>query len=506
MRLLPDVVPMRLAALIEAMPVRLLAGSEEVLITDVVEDSRQAGPGSLFVARPGLMQDGRQFIADAVAAGAAAILTDRIDSAPSGVTVLIADDVPLAAALLADRFHRQPSRSLKLIGVTGTNGKTTTAHLIHHLLNSANHLCGLIGTVRIDDGATIEDAALTTPPAIALSGMLRRMVDHQRIACVMEVSSHALKQQRTAAQEFNIAVFTNISGDHLDYHQTMDDYVACKARLFVALPREGSAVINLDDPAASAMIRATSASILTCSLSNPQAACRADIRRESITAVDVSFIGPWGEMPLRLPLCGRHNVMNALQAAAVTHLLGLSRDAIHDALMSAAAPPGRLQPVTTPDHPFAVYVDYAHTDDALDNVLRALRPLVPAAGKLRVVFGCGGDRDRTKRPRMAAVAAGLADEIIITSDNPRTEDPAAIVEEVHRGIPADKRSCTTCIVDRRQAIAAAIESAGENDVILIAGKGHETYQIIGTERYDFDDRTVAAEALAASCRPPLVQQ
>lgn len=495
---------MKLADLIADLPVRFLAGAGNVEVSSIVEDSRQAARGCLFIARTGLAHDGRRFVNDAVAAGAVAVLSGT--ELNSGVTTLLAGDaLPYVAAVIAERFQGSPSRQLKLIGVTGTNGKTTTSHLVHQLLNRASQRCGLIGTVQIDNGASVAEANLTTPPALMLSPLLRSMMENGCKACVMETSSHALQQQRTAGLSFDVGVFTNISGDHLDYHATMENYIAAKARLFAALPREGHAVVNIDDPASQTMIAMTDAQLLTCSLNQNSATFFAEVHEETIMYVDLTIHGPWGQSDLRLPLCGRHNVMNALQAAAVGQAMGLRHEDIISALAACAAPPGRLEPVTQPGDPLAVYVDYAHTDDALINVLGALRPLVPVGGRLRVVFGCGGDRDRTKRPRMARAACELADEIIITSDNPRTEDPQAIVDEVHAGVPVERVAHTTCIVDRREAIHAAIERSRDNDVVLIAGKGHETYQIIGTQRTDFDDRIVAAQALA-TCRRRLVNQ
>lgn len=504
---------MKLATLIHQLPITLVHGSGETAITSITEDSRTVCPGALFIARRGLTSDGQAFIPAAVNAGAAAVLTDDASSRPSAlptsVTRLVSRELPRATALLAERFLGNPSSKLTLIGVTGTNGKTTTTSLIHQMLNrpgtasrDRSRRCGLIGTVLVDDGGEPRPASLTTPPAIELSHLYRAMVDHGCEAAVMEVSSHALAQQRVAALAFDIAVFTNLSGDHLDYHGSETTYADAKAMLFELLPTTGWAIVNADDPLAARMLRDCCADhVLQCSLRDADADCSAEIRNETITHVDAHFHGPWGSFDIRLPLCGRHNVMNALQAAAVGHAVGLTRDAIRNALAQCTAPPGRLEPVTKPGDSFAVYVDYAHTDDALDNVLRALRPLVPDNGRLCVVFGCGGDRDRTKRPRMAQAAWRYADAVLVTSDNPRTEDPARIVEEVMAGVPAERRGDTTVIVDRREAIHAAVERARPGDVILIAGKGHEDYQIIGGTKRPFDDRLVAREALTLLAFP-----
>jgi len=491
---------MRLAELCHNLPITLRAGSPDTSIGGLVEDSRRAGAGDLFIARQGTVADGRRFMGEAVAAGAVAVLTDRsVDAAPAGAAHLTCEDVPLCAAMLAERFHGEASGKLALIGITGTNGKTTIAYLAHQLLNRSGIRCGLIGTVQVDHGEGLEKATLTTPPAVEISRLLARMVRRGCQACVMETSSHALDQQRTAGLHFTGGVFTNLSGDHLDYHGTMEAYAQAKVRLFKAIDPTGWAVINIDDPAAEQMIGACAGRIITSSLIDEGATCWARAGALAMDATEAEFAGPWGAFMLRLPLVGRHNVANALQAAAVGHQLGLNGDALLDGLSQCSAPPGRLEPVTGPLDEYIVLVDYAHTDDALDNVLGALRPTVPAGGRLRVVFGCGGDRDVSKRPRMADAAWRWADEVIITSDNPRTEDPQRIIDDIAAGIPAERIDRTLCLVDREQAIEAAIDRARPGDIILIAGKGHEDYQIIGETRSPFDDRAAAAQALVR-CR------
>lgn len=491
---------MKLSELIQGLPVQVAQGSPQADITDVVEDSRQCRPGCLFVARPGTQQDGRRFINDAVAAGAVAVLAGRASSAPDHVAVLVADNVARAGALIAERFCGNPSQGLHLIGVTGTNGKTTTAHLIHQLLNRAGLRCGLMGTVQVDDGRGTEPSQLTTPPAIELSRLLRRMVDHGCRACVMEASSHALHQHRTAGLAFHAGVFTNLTGDHLDYHGSMDAYSQAKALLFQALKPNGVAVVNADDPRGRMMIEATTARVLSCSLKNAEAKCHARIISATIKGTELELTGPWGRLQVTLPLVGRHNAMNAVQAAAVCSDLGLDPSQIRDGLQTCSAPPGRLEPVSRPGDEVDVFVDYAHTDDALENVLSAVKPFVPNGAALRVVFGCGGDRDRSKRPRMAAVAARFADDLIITSDNPRTENPHAILAEIVAGLPDPPICEVHAEIDRERAIHLAIERAEPGDVVVIAGKGHEDYQIIGTVKRPFDDRLMARAALAANLR------
>jgi UDP-N-acetylmuramoyl-L-alanyl-D-glutamate--2,6-diaminopimelate ligase len=481
-----------------------------VRICDLTEDSRTVMPGSLFIARPGAKTDGRRYIAQALAADAAAVLTTRgADPPPNlGETAwLTTDDLALAEARLAERFYGNPSSKLTLIGVTGTNGKTTVTHLIHRMLNDARRRCGLIGTVTIDDGGRAAKASLTTPLALELSYTLAKMVEHGCRSAAIEVSSHALDQKRVAAIDFDVAAFTNLTGDHLDYHGTMEGYAAAKAILFETLKPGGCAIVNADDPAHEGMIRGCRAPVWRCTTRGlPGADCAAEAGRMTLRGTPITLTGPWGRIEGHTRLIGGFNVMNCLQAAAAAFAAGLERDHIALSLFDLAAPPGRLEQVQRGRKPesFAVFVDYAHTDDALAQALAALRPLLDGAGsRLRVVFGCGGDRDRTKRPRMARVAAELADDVIVTSDNPRTEDPHAIISEILSGVETEAAHAKMHVeADRRAAIVHAVESAQPGDILLIAGKGHEDYQLLpdgtgGIRRIDFDDRLVALEALEA---------
>ncbi|MFW6060104.1 MAG: UDP-N-acetylmuramoyl-L-alanyl-D-glutamate--2,6-diaminopimelate ligase [Phycisphaeraceae bacterium] len=573
---------MRLDALIAGLDLRVEQGSAALELTDLVEDSRQVQPGCAFLARAGDAADGRAFIADAIQRGAAAIITDTEPPAdvPESVTWVraVRADVRLAATL-AERFFDHPSHALRLIGVTGTNGKTTTATLIHHLLNAAGVTCGLIGTLGVtvpssrfqvsssDDGGDAADqletrnlkleTGLTTPGPIDFSRILAVMRNRGCRAAVTEVSSHALEQGRVAALQFDVAVFTNLTGDHLDYHGTMDAYAAAKARLFAQLdqtPGKGWAVVNVDDPYAPRMLEAfpgPAAHVLRCSVrgdagsSAPNDAeapeCCASILKLAANASRARFDGPWGSVEAELPLVGRHNIANALQAAAAAHaIIDLTRT-LRRALVQCPPVPGRLERVPSstfplPDAPEegnaklpAVLVDYAHTHDALENVLLALRPLTE--GRLLVVFGCGGDRDREKRPKMAQVACRFGDAIWITSDNPRTEDPQRIIDDMLKGVSgsrfqvsssddggeaADPQLETRNLKletlhvqpDRAKAIREAILAAGSDDTVLIAGKGHEDYQILADRTIHFDDREQAVAALrqwkeerSASCRP-----
>jgi UDP-N-acetylmuramoyl-L-alanyl-D-glutamate--2,6-diaminopimelate ligase len=374
-------------------------------------------------------------------------------------------------APLAHAFAGLPSKNLKMLGVTGTNGKTTVAFFVQQLMLAAGSKFGLMGTILIDDGKTRAPAELTTPGAAAIAPLLKRMRDNGCKGVAMEVSSHALEQGRVAEIDFEVALFTNLSGDHLDYHGNMESYANAKAKLFENLRGDAIAIVNADDPMHARMLRDCRARVLRCGVVGASA-----------MHVDV----------------GRHNATNASQAAAAAWALGANKEQIEAGLATISAPPGRLEPVTDLDCPFAVLVDYAHTDDALLNVLRALRPALAAGGKLITVFGCGGDRDRSKRPRMAAVASEHSDVAIITSDNPRTEDPASIVDEVALGVPAASRARVLKIIDRRDAIMQAVAMARPGDAVLIAGKGHEDYQIVGTVKKPFDDRVVAREALRAA--------
>ncbi|HWB21200.1 MAG TPA: UDP-N-acetylmuramoyl-L-alanyl-D-glutamate--2,6-diaminopimelate ligase [Phycisphaerales bacterium] len=488
---------MRLDELVTGFGIRQYHGPKDVEIHGVDEDSRAVGAGWLFVARAGLKTDGSKFIASAVNAGASAVLTEDPSAVPESVAALTADDIPAAGAKLAERLAGNPSQRLRLIGVTGTNGKTTTTSLIKQMLDAAGKKCGLVGTVMVDDGQESVQAEMTTPAAGKISELLRRRVKNGCEACAMETSSHALEQRRTAGLNFEAGVFTNLTGDHLDYHGTMDAYRNAKAILFKQLPKSGVAVLNMDDPAWESMAKVTQASVVTCSLRNSGAMALGTIRRQTIKGTEMTARGPWGSWDVFVPLIGAHNMMNVLQAAAVCAGMGVEAEVIREAMCRCAAPAGRLEPVTSEEDAFTVLVDYAHTDDALENVLRALRPIVGSEKKLRVAFGCGGNRDATKRPRMAKVAWTYADDVTVTSDNPRLEEPMKIIEMILAGVPAEKRTKTEVEADRAKAIRSIIGRAEAGDIVVIAGKGHEDYQIIGSTKFPFDDRVVAKDALRA---------
>ncbi|TVQ31277.1 MAG: UDP-N-acetylmuramoyl-L-alanyl-D-glutamate--2,6-diaminopimelate ligase [Phycisphaeraceae bacterium] len=503
---------MTLGDLISGFGLRLRdPGAAGVRICDITEDSRTVMPGSLFIARRGERHDGRVHIAGAVRAGAAAVLVDAGDGdvKPAGVPIVEADDIMLAMAQLGERFYGDPSSSMALIGVTGTNGKTTVAHLAHQLMGRAGKRCGLIGTVTIDDGVDLVPASMTTPGAIELSRLLSVMLESGCEAVAMEVSSHALEQKRVAALRFKVGVFTNLTGDHLDYHGSMEAYARAKRRLFELLPDDGLAIINSADPHARDMVAKCPARILKCAIGQAPDAegCAISGVPAGPMRTHVKLVGPWGEIEGDVALVGEHNLMNLLQAVAAVHGAGAPRERIEAALRWISAPPGRCEPVIARDDSgapieahFTTLVDFAHTDDALRSALTALRPALPTGGKLRVVFGCGGDRDTSKRPRMGAVASELADHVIITSDNPRTEDPEAIISEILAGAPASTHSRIDTEADRERAIRLAVSAAREGDIVLIAGKGHEKEQILpdghgGTAPRPFDDLLIAAEAI-----------
>jgi UDP-N-acetylmuramoyl-L-alanyl-D-glutamate--2,6-diaminopimelate ligase len=475
-------------------PALSLSGIPDSVVAHVREDSRLVGAGDLFVARASTLADGSKYAADAAAKGAVAIVTETKIPGLRAPQVLVSS-ASTAVSSLAHLFYGDPTEKVKTIGVTGTNGKTTTTYLIRHLLGHVKQRCGMIGTVEIDDGRICQEAAMTTPGPCELAELLGRMRDKGTWRCAMEVSSHALDQGRVEGVHFVGAGFTNLTGDHLDYHKTMEKYAAAKARLFDMLDEGTVAAVNAGSEWSAQMVRGCKGRIIRFGFGRDADYQARDL---AVTAAGSSFIlvTPDGRAEVRMGLIGRHNIENALLAAAlVGEVFGLSVHQIAAGLKDAAGAPGRLQAVRC-GQPFAVLVDYAHTDDALDNVLAALRPLTK--GKLRVVFGCGGDRDNTKRPRMARVAEKYADAIYITSDNPRTEEPESILNMIEAGFSRKHGKPVLREVDRRTAIERALGDAATGDVVLLAGKGHESYQIVGTERRHFDDAEEAQRVLRES--------
>ena len=480
-------------------------GSLDREITGLTDDSRRVSPGWLFVAVKGTQSDGHRFLAQAVAAGAGAIVveTGRVSGetlASIGIPVIQVGDSRRALGLLASRFYGDPSRRLKMIGVTGTNGKTTATYLCKAILEAAGVRAGLIGTVAYLFGEERVAATHTTPGPLELQGLLRRMADAGMQAVVMEVSSHALALDRTAGCQFGTAVFTNLTQDHLDFHTDMEDYFRAKLRLFTALDSEAHAIVNGDDPYGGRVVEATQARVWTYAIDRP-----ADLRAEdvqiSLNGVRFTARGPGGSVALRSPLVGRHNVYNILAAVGVGLVQGVPLETSAAGVATLKTVPGRFEQVDA-GQPFTVVVDYAHTEDALYRLLTTAQTV--RTGRIITVFGCGGDRDRGKRPKMGRVAARYSDVVVVTSDNPRTEDPDAIIREILPGVEAGLREAGhgryLVQADRREAIAEAMRLARPGDLVLIAGKGHEDYQIIGQEKHPFDDRVVAREAIEALAR------
>ena len=465
-------------------------------VAGVAYDSRAVTPGQVFVALKGQHADGTTFAHQAIDRGAAAVVSE--EAAPGGVHVpwAIVRDARLALAALAAAFYRDPSREMRVIGITGTNGKTTTAYLVASIFDAAGIRCGILGTVGYRIGDEVREATRTTPEAPEVQALLREMVDQQCGACAMEVSSHALSLHRVAGITFAAGIFTNLTRDHLDFHADMDDYFRAKRRLFEMLPRDAPSLINLDDPRGASLVDAGGRPV-TYAI-NRAADVTPGPLSFSLDGLSFDVRTPRGTLHVTSKLVGRPNVFNILAAVSAATALDVPFDAIEQGLRSLDGVPGRFQVVSDARDEVTVVVDYAHTDDALRNLLETARPLAP--GRLITLFGCGGDRDRTKRPLMGAVAGRLSDLIVITSDNPRSEDPNRIIEEVQRGITPDTRRDSAqgvlTIVDRRAAIAKAIELARSGDVVLVAGKGHEKYQVIGDRALPFDDVAVAREALA----------
>jgi UDP-N-acetylmuramoyl-L-alanyl-D-glutamate--2,6-diaminopimelate ligase len=467
----------------------------------IAYDSRQVKPGAVFVALRGVHADGARFVPQAIANGAVAVVAES--PAPQGISVPWAQ-VPSARAALAELaagFYGNPSEQLALVGITGTNGKTTTSYLLAGIFEAAGIQCGRLGTIGYLVGGREQNAPRTTPEAPDLQRMLRDMVKQGCRACVMEVSSHALALRRVDRLRFAAGVFTNLTRDHLDFHGDMESYFAAKRRLFEMLPDGAVGVINVDDRRGADFVKA-SARPVTYAID-----AAADVRPGplsfSLDGLAFEARTPRGTVHVRSPLVGRPNAYNILAACAVATALDLPFSAIERGIAGLEHVPGRFQVVSDPADDVRVIVDYAHTDDALKNLLETARPM--ATGRVVTVFGAGGDRDRTKRPLMGAVAARLSDLVIVTSDNPRSEDPERIIDEVRRGIvtPAartapkgPKSTPSLAIVDRGEAIEKAVKDARPGDLILIAGKGHEKYQVIGDREIPFDDVEVARAALA----------
>lgn len=481
-------------------------GDRQVHVAALTDDSRQIKPGTLFVAVKGERVDGHSYVRQAIAAGATALIVqDASIVQDQTVPIVGVRDSRRALGMLAARLLNDPSTHLRMIGVTGTNGKTTTTYLCKAMLESAKRRVGLIGTVAYEIGPERIEASHTTPGAVELQQLLARMVQSGLDTVVMEVSSHALAMDRTSGCEYDTAVFTNLTQDHLDYHQTMEEYFQAKVRLFTGLTTSGNksgpkrAIVNADDPWGLRIKEACRVPVWTYSL-RASSDIRAHDVRLSADGTSFCAVTPSGDCQVESRLVGEHNVYNVLAAIGVGLSEGLSLDAIREGIHTVQNVPGRFERVDA-GQSFTIVVDYAHTEDALVRLLTAAQAL--KTGRIITVFGCGGDRDRGKRPKMGRAATERSDVVILTSDNPRTEDPMTILKEVEAGVRDVLGSGGVryeVIPDRRTAIETAIREAKPGDMVLIAGKGHEDYQIIGKQKIHFDDREVAREAVGKLTR------
>ena len=487
-----------LAALRRQVEVLEQRGDIHRTVQAITDDSRAVSPGSLFVAVKGERVDGHAYVEQAITAGAAAVIAQASIECRTLPFARVADSRK-ALGLLGSRFYGDPSARLKMIGVTGTNGKTTTTYLCKALLERIGRKVGLIGTVAYQIGPETIAASHTTPGALELQQLLAKMVEHGLNTTVMEVSSHALSLDRTAGCEYDAAVFTNLTQDHLDFHGTMEEYFQAKLRLFTGMAggrKTGKrAIINMDDPHSSAISQACPVPVWGYAIKN-RADLQAEQLRLSMAGTTFTAATPAGSFSVETRLVGEHNVSNLLGAIGVALHDGATPDQIREATAQITNVPGRFERVSA-GQDFTVVVDYAHTEDALVRLLMAAQAL--KTHRIITVFGCGGDRDRGKRPKMGRAAVEYSDVVVLTSDNPRTEDPLAILQEVAIGVrEALQRHSHVqyhLIQDRREAISAAIREARSGDMVLIAGKGHEDYQIIGTKKFHFDDREVAREAI-----------
>lgn len=479
-----------LSDLLRAIDPLATEGDTALEITDLATDSRSVSAGALFFAVPGTRQDGARFLAEAIGRGAAAVVVGAdVQVSSEQVTVVRVADVRAAKAAIAARFYGYPSRDLKVVGVTGTNGKTTTCAMLRAIAEYDSGPAVSLGTIAYEIGARRERASNTTPDPITVQRYLAEGLAQGCRFAVMETSSHALSQQRVDGVEFAAAVFTNLTSEHLDYHQTMTAYRDAKARLFERLDRTAVAVLNADDPACRALRQRTRARVVTYGLARG-AQVTARVRRIDIDGVSFLLRTPDGEIDINTRMLGRHNLMNAMAAATTAWALGFTAEAIRGGFQLLRGVRGRMEPIDC-GQDFRVLVDYAHTDDALKNVLDNLRPLT--RGRIITVFGCGGDRDRGKRARMGRVASGGSDVMVLTNDNPRSEDPLRILDEIRSGV--GEGATATIEPDRRRAIEIALRAARGGDIVLIAGKGHEQEQILADAVIPFDDAQVAKEVL-----------
>ncbi len=483
---------MKLQDIIKDSGVTAVYGDSRIEIASVCNDSRKAAPGSLFVAVRGFACDGHSYIATAVSKGACAIVCEDLDMArqqvgdTEGITIVQAESSRHALAVIASNFYGNPSEKLTLVGITGTNGKTTTVTLLHRMFTALGYNCGLLSTIANYVGNRGTEAVNTTSDPLTINSLMAEMVDAGCEYCFMEVSSIGVEQERISGLKFKVGIFSNLTHDHLDYHKTFAEYLRCKKLFFDNLPSDAYAVTNIDDRNGMVMMQNTKAQVVTYS-------CK-KIADHTCRIIEQSFEG----MLLRIDgqenwsrLIGMHNAYNLLAIYATAMVLGADPQETLVALSSLSPAPGRLENIRGPKD-ISVIIDYAHTPDALENVLKTLREIAPDH-ELICLFGCGGDRDRTKRPEMAAIAQKLSDRIIVTSDNSRSEKTSDIMADIKAGMDISGRAKSLFIEDREEAIRTAIMIAGQGATILLAGKGHETYQITGNEKKHFDEKEIVTE-------------
>ena len=480
---------MRLDRIISGCGIISISGSQAVEILSVCSDSRKVEPQSLFVAVKGFASDGHDYIATAVSKGAAAIIyqdAEKLADIPEGVTLIQVESSRHALAIAAANFYDNPSHKLTLVGITGTNGKTTTVTLLHRLFTSLGYSCGMLSTIANYVGERGTEAVNTTSDPLTINSLLNEMVECGCEYCFMEVSSIGVEQERVAGLKYKVGIFSNLTHDHLDYHKTFAEYLRCKKLFFDNLPKDAYAITNIDDRNGNVMVQNTKAKVVSYSLRS--------IADHTCRVVEQSFEG----MLLKLDgqevwsgLIGHHNAYNLLALYTVAMTLGAKPEEVLIALSALKPAPGRLENIRGP-RDVSVIIDYAHTPDALENVLKTLRDIAPGH-ELICLFGCGGDRDRTKRPEMGAIAQKYADRIIVTSDNSRTEKTTDIMADIKAGMDVSGKARSLFIEDREQAIRTALMIAGEGATVLLAGKGHETYQIIGTEKRHFDEKEIVNE-------------
>ncbi|TRZ52685.1 MAG: UDP-N-acetylmuramoyl-L-alanyl-D-glutamate--2,6-diaminopimelate ligase [Dehalococcoidia bacterium] len=482
---------MKLNLLLKGIDTFTVKGNRHAEIESISYNSKQIKNQGMFFAIKGIIQNGYNFIDEAIERGAVCVAAEEDFITYKNITKVIVSDIRKACAIIAANFYRHPSDRMNVIGITGTNGKTTTLYMVSAILQHAGMKCGMIGTVNYKIGPRLIPATNTTPSSIMLQMFLSDMDASGINNCVMEVSSHALHQDRVEAISFNRAIFTNLTSEHLDYHKNMDQYFEAKRKLFSMLKGDGMGIVNVDDEYGRIIAAEHKGKILTYGIKNAADIMVCEIAKSADRTSFKVYAGG-NSFHIDSPLIGEYNIYNMLAATAWAISIGLSPALIKGAMESFQSPPGRMERIDTAQSGISVFVDYAHTDDALSNALNALEEV--KRKRIITVFGCGGDRDKKKRPRMGRVAAGLSNLVIITSDNPRNENPEDIIDDIEKGLP--EGFCDfKIIIDRRKAIEYSLSIAQRGDIVLIAGKGHENYQILKDTTVAFDDRKIAYEAL-----------